>query len=200
MGNVNMEATQIHFRGTGGGTVAQKLQALADAIDGMPTFTSNDRDFLDDWESILPISDEVPEGQYVLSATKSELGATYSWEEPESGIINYSTTEQATGQKWIDGKDIYTKMIVVDNPEYTQVGQIYESSLPFDMTGLDTVLVEWCQALTSTSARPLNNCRTDIDTFGYYTTRKPNNDIYVAVSSNTYTKFIAKVIYTKASA
>lgn len=111
MGNVNMEATQIHFRGTGGGTVAQKLQALADAIENMPTFTSNDRDFLDDWESILPISDEVPEGQYVLSATKSELGATYSWEEPESGIINYSTTEQNTGQKWIDGRDIYSKTI-----------------------------------------------------------------------------------------
>lgn len=199
MGNVNMEATQIHFRGTGGGTVAQKLQSLADTIDNMPTFTSNDRDFLDDWESILPISDEVPEGQYALTATKSELGATYSWEEPETGIINYSTTEQKTGQKWIDGKDIYTKLIVVENPEYTQVGQIYESSMPFDVTGLDTVLVEWLQVLTSTTSRPLNDSRTDIDAFGYYVLRKHLNDIYIAVSANDYTKFIAKVIYTKAS-
>ena len=177
----------------------KQLQELADKVDNMPTYTSDDRDFLDTWESILPISDDVDPGQYTLTATKSELGATYSWEIPETGIIDYSTIEQKTGQKWIDGKDLYTKMIVVDSPEYTQAGQIYESSLSFDMTGLDTVLVEWCQALTSTTARPLNNCRTDIDTFGYYTTRKPNNDIYVAVSSNTYTKFIAKVIYTKAT-
>lgn len=30
-------------------------------------------------------------------------------------LPNYSTTEQKTGQKWIDGKDIYFKTIVLDN-------------------------------------------------------------------------------------
>ena len=32
-----------------------------------------------------------------------------------SGLPNYSTTEQKTGQKWIDGKDIYFKTIVLDS-------------------------------------------------------------------------------------
>lgn len=32
-----------------------------------------------------------------------------------SGLPNYSTTEQLTGQKWIDGKDIYFKVYHVDN-------------------------------------------------------------------------------------
>lgn len=29
------------------------------------------------------------------------------WIDPPSSIVNYSTSEQKTGQKWIDGKDIY---------------------------------------------------------------------------------------------
>ena len=32
-------------------------------------------------------------------------------EEGGSGLPDYSTTEQLTGQKWIDGKDIYFKVI-----------------------------------------------------------------------------------------
>lgn len=31
------------------------------------------------------------------------------WIDPPNSIKNYSTTEQKTGQKWIDGKDIYFK-------------------------------------------------------------------------------------------
>lgn len=29
------------------------------------------------------------------------------WIDPPSSVVNYSTSEQKTGQKWIDGKDIY---------------------------------------------------------------------------------------------
>lgn len=32
-----------------------------------------------------------------------------------SGLPNYSTTEQLTGQKWIDGKDVYKKVITFQN-------------------------------------------------------------------------------------
>lgn len=31
------------------------------------------------------------------------------WIDPPSSIVNYSTSEQKTGQKWTDGKDIYFK-------------------------------------------------------------------------------------------
>lgn len=37
----------------------------------------------------------------------------------EAMVPNYSTTEQKTGQKWIDGKDIYFKTVEVDNPVST---------------------------------------------------------------------------------
>lgn len=33
----------------------------------------------------------------------------------DSQIVDYSTTEQATGQKWIDGKEIYSKVISLGN-------------------------------------------------------------------------------------
>lgn len=32
------------------------------------------------------------------------------WIDPPSSIVNYSTTEQKTGQKWIDGSDIYIRV------------------------------------------------------------------------------------------
>lgn len=32
-----------------------------------------------------------------------------------AGVVDYSTNEQATGQKWIDGKDIYFKTEVLEN-------------------------------------------------------------------------------------
>ena len=37
----------------------------------------------------------------------------------EALLPNYSTTEQKTGQKWIDGKDIYFKTVEIDNPVST---------------------------------------------------------------------------------
>lgn len=60
MGNVNMEAKQIHDRTEAGKrqSVAEHLAALdavAKKIDDMPTYTSVDRAFLDEWETNLPI-------------------------------------------------------------------------------------------------------------------------------------------------
>lgn len=37
----------------------------------------------------------------------------------EALMPNYSTVEQKTGQKWIDGKDIYFKTVEIDNPVST---------------------------------------------------------------------------------
>ena len=116
----------------------EKLDAIAKQIDNMPTFTSNDKAFLADlpgypdvdgkkvltattesgetglsYEAIpneLP-ADPVADGVKVLTATTSSGETVLSWEEPSVGGYDYSTTEQKTGQKWIDGKDIYVKSI-----------------------------------------------------------------------------------------
>lgn len=35
-----------------------------------------------------------------------------------SGLLNYSLTEQSTGRKWLDGKDIYVKTLSFTNKQY----------------------------------------------------------------------------------
>ena len=89
----------------------EELDAIAKKIDNMPTFSSTDRDWLDEWENKLPELPADPEtnGVKVLTATTESGETVKSWEEPESGTWNYSTDEVNTGQKWIDGKDIYAK-------------------------------------------------------------------------------------------
>lgn len=115
----------------------EKLDALTKQIDNLPTFTSNDRAFLEDlpaypvtdgkkvltattdsgdtelsYEEIpseLP-ADPVSDGVKVLTATTESGETVLSWEDSTSGL-DYSTTEQNTGVKWIDGKDIYRKVI-----------------------------------------------------------------------------------------
>lgn len=116
----------------------EKLDALAKSIDNMPTFTSNDKAFLEELPA-FPLTDgkkaltattsegatslayeEIPaelpadpqsDGTRVLTATTSSGETVKSWEEIEESGIQYSTTEQKTGQKWIDGKDIYVKVV-----------------------------------------------------------------------------------------
>lgn len=79
---------------------------------------------------VLPVaSDET------LGGIKVGNGLTI---DPETGVlsntnptpytpVSYSTTEQATGQKWVDGKDIYFKT-VVPAEELTLASQTWTSS------------------------------------------------------------------------
>lgn len=95
----------------------ERLNELAQKIDGLSTLTSSDRDWLDEWESKLPELPEDPatDGVKVLTATTDDGETVKSWEDPARGTIDYSTTEQVTGHKWIDGKDIYVKVITKDS-------------------------------------------------------------------------------------
>lgn len=113
----------------------EKLDALAKQIENMPTFTSADRAFLEDLPeypdtdgtkmltatttggntslSYEDIPEELPadpesDGTRVLTATTDDGTTVKSWEAYQS-MPDYSTTEQKTGQKWIDGKDIFFK-------------------------------------------------------------------------------------------
>lgn len=86
-----------------------QLNEIAQKVDDMPTFTSNDRAFLEELPG-FPIVD----GKKVLTATTESGETSLTYEEQESGVVDYSTTEQATGQKWIDGKDIYAKTFTFD--------------------------------------------------------------------------------------
>lgn len=139
----------------------EKLNAIASQIENMPTFTSDDKAFLEDLPaypetdgtkiltattysgdtslSYEDIPEELPadpesDGTRVLTATTSSGATVKSWEAYQ-GMPNYSTTEQATGQKWIDGKDIYfrvnnTPISIIANDSWYNSG----------FTGIDTVI------------------------------------------------------------
>lgn len=91
--------------------IAEKLAQLneiAQKVDDMPAFTSNDRAFLEELPG-FPAED----GKKVLTATTESGETSLEYEEVEAGVVDYSTTEQATGQKWVDGKEIYFKTVVL---------------------------------------------------------------------------------------
>lgn len=91
----------------------EKLDAIAKQIEDMPTFSSSDRDWLDEWEDKLPELPDDPEtdGVKVLTATTLSGETVKSWEEPESGNVDYSTSEVDTGIRWTDGKTIYRRVV-----------------------------------------------------------------------------------------
>ena len=51
--------------------------------------------------------------------------------------LNYSTTEQNTGQKWIDGKDIYTITVALDNA--ISMAATEWGITPLSAVGIDTI-------------------------------------------------------------
>lgn len=71
----------------------EKLEALAKQIEDMPTFSSSDRAWLDEWEAKLPELPEDPEtdGVKVLKATTESGETVKSWGEPEIPIASAST-------------------------------------------------------------------------------------------------------------
>ena len=136
MGNVNMEASQINDRtGSSKMSVAQHLKALdaiAAAIEGLPTFTSNDKAFLEElpafpsedgkkalvatttsgetsleYEEVLP-EDPETDGVRVLTATTSEGETAKSWEELQAGEnVIFDNTEREIGT-W-EGSKLYRR-------------------------------------------------------------------------------------------
>lgn len=114
-----------------------QLNEIAQKVDDMPTFTSNDRAFLAD----LPGYPAV-DGKKVLTATTESGETSLSYEEPESGVVNYSTTEQATGQKWIDGRDIYKRTTLCEIPAAQSQGYThFTTSVPLDASVIDCEIV-----------------------------------------------------------
>lgn len=140
----------------------EKLDAIASQIENMPTFTSSDRAFLEDLPaypdtdgakmltattsegntslSYEDIPEELPadpesDGTRVLTATTSSGSTVKSWEAYQNNP-DFSTTEQKTGQKWIDGKDIYfctyTGLTITTSGNWQDTG--------IDDSNMDTIL------------------------------------------------------------
>lgn len=74
-----------------------------------------------------------------LTAEQKKAYDTYQltddYTEASGGLLDYSTTEQLTGQKWIDGKDIYFKTLSTPI-SITANDQLIDSGL----SGIDTLI------------------------------------------------------------
>lgn len=119
MGNVNMEASQIHYRGgekpmsveeaiKEAGSSYVLPVASAETLGGVKVGDnlSIDDGVLSAPAYVLPTASDETLGGVKVGNNLSIAGGVLSAPAPYTPPA-YSTTEQATGQKWIDGKDIY---------------------------------------------------------------------------------------------
>lgn len=114
------------------------------------------------------------------------------WIDPPSSIVNYSTSEQKTGQKWIDGKDIYFRTFVVDNPTYDT------TIVNWDTTGLNFIDIEGVAERSDGAYFPLNFSPSTSNRANVYI-GTPYNGIYLeaSISYGTITKVSIVTYYTK---
>ena len=198
----------------------EELDAIAQQIADMPTFTSNDKAFLADLPA-YPVTDgtkvlaattssgstslsyeEIPEelpadpqtdGIRVLTATTTSGETVKSWEDSEVGGVDYSTAEQDTGRKWINGETIYQKTIVVDNPVSTGTA----TSVAHGITNFGS-LIDF-KAISS-----MGNAHISGNTFAgsnnYYSSiliNKTNVQYEMKWGSEVFTKLTVTIYYTK---
>lgn len=114
-------------------------------------------------------------------------------------IINYSTTEQDTGAKWVDGSSLYRKTIPITTPAGTGV-----QSIPHGVTGIGEIVDHYGYVILSDGTNvPLPRSSTNMTTLGiyFYTWDATNVTGYVGTSYVT-TLAIASgyltIEYTKA--
>lgn len=192
------------------------LDAIAKQIENIPTFTSNDRAFLEelpafpseDGTKVLKatttsgetslsygdIENELPEtptedGTKVLTATTVSGETVLSWENPST--VNYSTTEQLTGQKWIDGKDIYSKTVNLGTLPNDTVKTVSADISPNTVVKIEAFCVDANSTLPIPRTASGNN---SIDIYYTYST----NSIVVTTEKDmsTHTGYVT-LYYTK---
>lgn len=109
-------------------SILEELNELAEKIDAMPTYTSEDREWLNEWEEKLPELPEDPQtdGVKVLTATTSDGETVKSWEEPSGGGLDVKTKSFTPQQTYIGS---YTTYSDADLKNVAIVG--------YEVTGID---------------------------------------------------------------
>lgn len=153
MGNVNMEASQIHYRGGNrpmsveealkeGGGGSLNLEVIAPTFSETAQYLEGDLVFYDDtlyrfdadhdpgaWDSTEVMETNIAENLVMFPGDGLRRTIhTYDLKLQSGGglafdangalytnvVHNFNTNEQPTGQKWIDGKDIYFRVVSLD--------------------------------------------------------------------------------------
>lgn len=114
-----------------------------------------------------------------------------------TGAQVYSTTEQNTGNKWIDGKTIYATIITYNQ---TSAGA---TTIPYDFTGVESAWVD-----ASTSFFVVNDTPRTVNHVGYIASNgdrifaaqlRPDDNQILLTTNNSGTAYI-RLLYTKTDA
>ena len=112
--------------------------------------------------------------------------------EGSGGLPDYSTTEQKTGQKWIDGKDIYFKTV-----EFGALPNNAKKSVDSGLTG-ETIIKMYGIAKSDNDYKPLPSAATNAIytvTLGY-DSADHQIVIYTATNMTSYSAYVV-LEYTK---
>ena len=173
MGNVNMEARQVHYRG------GNKPMSVEEAIKEAGS------------SYVLPIAGSETLGGVIVGeglTIDSETGVLSA----DSQIVDYSTDEQLTGRKWIDGSDIYFKTV-----EFGALPNNAKKSVASGLTG-ETIIKMYGIAKSGSDYSPLPSTATNAIytvTLGY-DAADHEIDIYTATDMTSYNAYIV-LYYTK---
>lgn len=127
---------------------------------------------------------------------------TSQYIEGGAGLPSYFTTETDTGMKWINGKDIYRKVIEYQ-PTATigAVGQATNISIPHNVTNMEQCIK--CDAFINSHYRlPIGGGSTNVSTLTLVTSVHPTNGIGLRIINDTWqstNKFYFVIEYTKSS-
>ena len=125
---------------------------------------------------------------------------TSQYIEGGAGLPSYFTTETNTGMKWIDGKDIYRKVIEYQ-PTATigTVGQATNILIPHNVTNMEQCIK--CDAFINSHYRlPIGGGSTNVSTLTLVTAVHPTNGISLRIINDTWNasnKFYFVIEYTK---
>ena len=202
MGNVHMEASQINYRGgetkmsveeaIKAGSSYELPIASAATLGGVKIGTGITiaEGGAISADAQLP-ADPVADGTKVLTATTTIGETVLSWEEPATGGVNYSTSEQNTGLKWIDGKDIYVKTV-----EFGTLPNNTTETVSANITP-DKVIKMEAFGVDSNSTLPIPRIATGSNGIDIYYTYSTNSIVITTFKDmSTHTAYVT-LFYTK---
>ena len=126
--------------------------------------------------------------------TMQFIGA-YSEDDTTNGKTLVSVMRTMSGIEFSQLSEAEKQGIIFVDDETT--GTVYEVITSVDMSDMDMVFLDNTIAHNQAGSRFINDTRTDLTAFGYVSIRKNNNDIYLAINTDTYTEFYYIIRYTK---
>lgn len=140
-------------------------------------------------------TNDVSNGEKIGSLTVGDT--SYNVYQKANSILDYSTTEQNTGVKWIDGKDIYRRVLVANNIQPDSYSDVLISNVDYLYCGALT-LYDSSNKVYSPSSISMYNYQ-GVGTYYAGLYKDNNNNVQITNQSRQNTiSVIAIVYYTKA--